>query len=328
MVKMVKGINGERSAGLRPVEVYWMAMYDYNPGWSVPRHAHDFFQLFFVIDGVLQLQTDNGNIEIGRNSFILMPPYAPHALKALSGCPLRTFDIKFSVFPEDLHASLLRKNRPFTDSSGFLKNLLEEIHHEAVMAEPWYRETCNALALQMIVWMGRMNIGTAVQSGVELTTTWCRDQSIRPVLKFIRENYADSNLTLDDIASFVGYAKTYLAKKFRTVVGLSVHRYLMRYRIYEAKSLLRYTAKPIKEVAHLTGFKTIYHFTRVFSDFEQIPPGKWRQWEGASGRKGIAISPSFVNTDMTQGESRPVDIITANGRTVPLCASPPVIRYS
>ncbi len=180
----------------------------------------------------------------------------------------------------------------------------------------------------MIVWLGRMSTRNTVQSGASLAATWCRDQSIRPVLKFIRENYADSNLALDEIASFVGYTKTYLAKKFRTAVGLSVHRYLMRYRIYEAKSLLRYTEKPIKEVALLTGFKTIHHFTRVFSDFEQIPPGKWRQWEGAAGRKGITISPSFENTDMTQGERRPVDIITANGRTVPLCACPQVVRYS
>jgi AraC-like DNA-binding protein/quercetin dioxygenase-like cupin family protein len=301
MLDIVRGRTSDNpSDNPQAMEVYWVARYDYHPGWAFPSHAHDFYQLITVVDGVGTARLDRQTAKVQGNSVLFMPPYTSHSLHADSGGTLQTFDVKFDVFSEDLRAVLASRAGIFDDSQGNIRHTIEQLHHEAVLSNQWYRELCNALILQAVIWVARQNTAEDVSPGTVGPASLPADHGIRTVLNYIHDHYGDSELSLDHIAGIVGYSTSYLSKKFRSNVGLSIHRYIMRYRIYGAKALLRYSEKPIKEIAFEAGFKTVHHFTRVFSELEGMPPARWRDREYEWGRKGITVSPRFVNIDITE----------------------------
>ncbi len=304
---IVQGRTSDIPSVNQAVEVYWIARYDYHPAWAFRLHAHDFFQLILIVDGAGTARLNRQKVKVQANSVLFMPPYVPHSLEADDAGTLRTFDVKFDVLSEELKQSLMEISYPFDDSLGHLRHILEQLHQEAVLANSWYRELCNALMLQVLVSISRQNAIQDLSASVSAPELTPRDEGLREVLSYIHDHFGESELTLEGVSRLVGYSTSYLAKKFSGAVGLSLHRYIMRYRIYKAKELLRYSDEPIKEIAADTGFKTVHHFTRVFSEIEGMPPAKWRGWEYEWGRKGITISPRFVNVDITETDGKPAE---------------------
>ena len=53
--------------------------------------------------------------------------------------------------------------------------------------------------------------------------------------------------------------------------------YLMKYRVTVAKKQLEFTNVPIKDVAAMSGFKTVQHFSRVFKNHTGATPAEFRK---------------------------------------------------
>ena len=71
-------------------------------------------------------------------------------------------------------------------------------------------------------------------------------------------------LARQQIADVVGVNQDYLSRIFHQELGLSPWAYLNRYRILQAKTLLRSTSLPITDVALKVGFDNPAYFSRVF----------------------------------------------------------------
>jgi AraC-like DNA-binding protein len=124
------------------------------------------------------------------------------------------------------------------------------------------------------------------------------DVFLKKVLAYIYKQFAEP-LTLSDIANNCGYSPQYISSRFRQRTGITIHRYLMAYRISRAKRLLLYTSKPIKEIAFQTGFKSVHHFTRVFRRIQSLPPAAWRNRPNFRDRPGVILNDDFVSIDIT-----------------------------
>ena len=95
--------------------------------------------------------------------------------------------------------------------------------------------------------------------------------------EFIQLNYADSSLSIHDIAEAVGITDTYLSSIFTEYTGENLVTCLNRYRVDMAKELLLNTNIIIKDVGFKTGFYTIQNFNRVFKRFTGSTPGEYRK---------------------------------------------------
>lgn len=74
----------------------------------------------------------------------------------------------------------------------------------------------------------------------------------------------DESITLLDIAKAAGINHTTLTVLMKEELGLTAIEYLMKYRVTVAEKQLEFTSVPIKDIANMTGFKTVQHFSRVF----------------------------------------------------------------
>src|SRR5262249_2794544 len=60
------------------VEVLWTARYDYEPGWTLSAHQHEFFQIIYCLGGrgTITIATDAHTL--GPGKLFLIEPSRPH----------------------------------------------------------------------------------------------------------------------------------------------------------------------------------------------------------------------------------------------------------
>lgn len=95
------------------------------------------------------------------------------------------------------------------------------------------------------------------------------------IIDFIEEHAVES-ISLDMLAEEAHLNKYHLIEKFKRETGLTPWSYVQKYRIQQAKELLRNGESPV-EVALKTGFFDQSHLTRVFKKEEDTTPGAFQE---------------------------------------------------
>lgn len=103
-----------------------------------------------------------------------------------------------------------------------------------------------------------------------------KKQNLQKVKEYLDANYA-SKITLDELADRFYINKYYLTRIFKEQFGESVTGYLLQVRITRAKIGLRFTDKPIEEIAHECGMHDANYFARSFKKVEGVTPGEYRR---------------------------------------------------
>ncbi len=93
---------------------------------------------------------------------------------------------------------------------------------------------------------------------------------------YIEQN-CTRDLTLQEVAGHVGMNTTYLSVLFKEVMGESYIKYLTRYRMELAKTLLKKGLK-VNEVSEKVGYHTYRHFSEVFKKYTGITPGQYKDF--------------------------------------------------
>ncbi len=98
---------------------------------------------------------------------------------------------------------------------------------------------------------------------------------IEPAIKYLEENYANPDLSSDDMARISGISSVYFRKIFSTVFGQSPMRYLQSVRMEKAKDMLSGDYTPVTDIAESVGFKSIYHFSKTFKKITGYTPTEY-----------------------------------------------------
>lgn len=103
----------------------------------------------------------------------------------------------------------------------------------------------------------------------------------KPILSC--QNYISNHLyqeiTLSDLADFVGLKQKYLSSLFNKEVGITLTEYIQSKRIEESKHLLDSSNYSLLDIAILLGFHDQSHFTRIFKKFTGTTPKKFRDYK-------------------------------------------------
>ncbi len=100
---------------------------------------------------------------------------------------------------------------------------------------------------------------------------------VSKVKECIRENYSDSSLNNNSIASILGYHPYYLGRVFKEASGMSIHGYLTDFRLNIAKNYLTATDMDVDFVAWKAGFSSSSHFIQLFRTRMGTTPLKYRR---------------------------------------------------
>lgn len=99
---------------------------------------------------------------------------------------------------------------------------------------------------------------------------------IKQAIGYIRSN-SHLDLSLDDVADFVGLSKFYFAREFHRVTDHTFVSYINLVRCEKAKQLLAENRMCIGEVGRTCGFENQSYFTRIFRKYTGYLPGDYRE---------------------------------------------------
>ncbi|HEX2926580.1 MAG TPA: response regulator [Ruminiclostridium sp.] len=95
------------------------------------------------------------------------------------------------------------------------------------------------------------------------------------VKAYIDENYSNSSLGLDNIASNMSINASHLSSIFKKESGVSVTEYLTECRMKHAKELIDAGNKKLFEIAELVGFNDPYYFSKCFKKYTGVSASKY-----------------------------------------------------
>jgi two-component system response regulator YesN len=95
---------------------------------------------------------------------------------------------------------------------------------------------------------------------------------------YIEDKFADPDLTVDVIASHVGFSESYFCTVFKQAQGITVKDFVTRHRIERAKAYLWEKDPPtLADLALKVGFRDPNYFSTVFKRLTGTSPGAYRK---------------------------------------------------
>ncbi|MBZ9686030.1 response regulator [Clostridium estertheticum] len=95
--------------------------------------------------------------------------------------------------------------------------------------------------------------------------------------EYIRENYTDSELSLNKVSSFIHVSPNYLGTIFKNEVGETFVNYLLQIRMETAKNILCSTNYKNFQIAEKVGISDQYYFSHCFKKYFKSSPNEVRK---------------------------------------------------
>lgn len=150
----------------------------------------------------------------------------------------------------------------------------------------------NAIIEQLLLEQKNKNLISELKSGEEIltllnklmeevignkeTNTATERQLNSEIREFLNENYADRDV-LEALETSMNSNIEELNACFEKHIGISIEQYVSNRRLNAAKELLRFTVKPMEEVATETGIGDAIIFKQLFTITEGISPEEYRK---------------------------------------------------
>ena len=98
---------------------------------------------------------------------------------------------------------------------------------------------------------------------------------LKEIIEYIQENLS-KKLTQAELSAIVHMSPHYFATLFKQSMGMTPYQYVMKSRIEKAKQLLLKRDFTIVEICGKVGFQNQSHFTRVFRQYTNVTPKRFR----------------------------------------------------
>lgn len=100
------------------------------------------------------------------------------------------------------------------------------------------------------------------------------DTFLQKVVKIIKENVDNELLSVEDIASKVGFSRTQLHRKLKALTNKSAGQLVNEIRLNTAKTMLAQNVGSVSEVAYSVGYTNMSYFTKSFKEKFGVLPSK------------------------------------------------------
>lgn len=261
------------------------------------------FLLIILIKGKLEFEIGGENISTTAPSFLCFDetenPILISKSKAHYTCVYfhpkflninMTFPLLRSRNYEDIastHDMFLLK--PFIDKSYVIpicESQSEMIEHSADYMQKeleeqrdWYW-SCRGRSyfMEIIIALERMYglMGYGISHQMSDNAPIIKNLKLRDAVLYIEGHYSE-DIKLSDITANAGINHTTLTELMKQELGCTAIEYLTKYRITVSKKQLAFTEVPIKDIANMTGFKTVQHYSRIFKEITGTTPAEFRK---------------------------------------------------
>lgn len=271
------------------INLLWLAKSEYPSGSSLMPHKHEYYQIYYVISGEGDFVVSNETVKLERGMYLFTRPNDIHGIsntRDVEGKPLRMLEVKYVVFDNDFQ-DRLNQIPIVSQGSDIIEEMLKLVFKEGIETLPWYLEIATHTFIAALYFMIR-------SQKIEISTNPQKSKVVEQIKENINENYK-LEITLDQLAQFVGHSKNYICKIFKENTGMTINLYLNKIRIDKAAELLVNTNLDIAEISNEVGYNNIYHFIKTFKKIVGTSPGNFRKHE-LSGKALVSSKVRAIAT--------------------------------
>ncbi|HEX2862485.1 MAG TPA: helix-turn-helix domain-containing protein [Lacunisphaera sp.] len=243
-------------------------------------HYHYRPEIFLGLQGWTDFSFPRGGFRIGPGEICLIPAGVPHGetVHAEPGRPFRNLVVGFYNNTVSIHlAHEARPCKPDIEAIEFfdapnldvLLILAHALAHAHAMQAPARDAVQKGLLLSFFGLLRNL-----VETG-----TGQLNSDIGKVFQakcLVREQFANSDLSVQSIAEQLGCSADYLSHLFHTETREKLIHYIQRIRIEGAILALDAGTLTISEIAYAGGFSDPAYFTRVFKQHKGVTPQEFR----------------------------------------------------
>jgi AraC-like DNA-binding protein len=175
------------------------------------------------------------------------------------------------IFPEALASSYARQDEAVLKTGKAVAHQLE-LHIYPGRKAGWCLTTKYALRSAQGRVIGIAGISRDLNAPGERTGGFVE---LAAALKHMQAHFAE-NLRMEEIAKAAGLSVSQFEQRVRRVFQMSPRQLLHKLRLDEATRLLRETDEPLAQIAMKTGWCDQSAFTRRFSRYAGMAPGRFR----------------------------------------------------
>ena len=255
-------------------------------------HHHNFFELFYVLEGRCAHQIRNHASVMTAGDLCFIQPRVAHALDVGDESVIIDVLIRKSTFRQYFYSMLqgdnllanfflstLYSDRGIdylifhTGEDPELRRSFLELCGEFMEKQDYYSVLVNAIVTKVFVLLLRKYMGAC-----ELPDEQFRDSRFTVRLARYLQNNA-STATLSGLAAEFHYSQEYTSRMIRQMTGRTFIQLLTSVRLENAEQLLRDTALPVSDVAAAVGYESSEHFIRTFRKHTGMTPSAYRKKE-------------------------------------------------
>ena len=235
--------------------------YEYDDFHCTP-NIHKHFELFYVIDGSVIVDSSCGQEELKKGDYALILSSKIHAVYT----PVHS-KIYNVIFSGDLvHPFTKKVSGMVAECTKFKCNQsVNNFLHEQLFIPnkelDWYSVKASLYSLlgeyrkQVPIKKFNLDDGDLI---------YC-------ILNYIEENFRDG-LTLSQIAKELGYERHYLSRYFHSCISMNFSRFVNLYKVAAATDMLQNKKYSMTDVAMLSGFQSIRNFNRIYLEMTGRTP--------------------------------------------------------
>lgn len=223
------------------------------------RNVHQYHCLYICLSGQGKLEINGTIFNIKENEAIGVLPTQPHLRLDSGVTPTVYLLIRFiHAKPELIENIFNRVLKLPVETHDILQKVVNAYEKTFSLHDARYE--CNKCGLAFSELLNYLCNNSSMDASVNLKTNSRLDEAVR--LLTLPEYI---NLSVKHIAKRLGVTPGHLCDIFRDKIGKTPNKMRTSCRIAHAEHCLQYTDLSISQIAEMTGFKTIYSFSRFFA---------------------------------------------------------------
>lgn len=247
-----------------PLSVRSVGRANYPAGWRHGAGTIDWINLYWLIEGKFEVETDGSVLSLTGSQLLLSPPGS-----AIAGVPVsaagayRWLTLDGLLAAEIIAGFGYAWNQPYAAGScpcvlfDRLENLVRQVDPAA-----------------------QLEAGLVGYEILSLGSSFFKASTVNDLAErccdIIDREFADAGLNIDQLAVRLKTHRSRLSRLFHDQYGLPPSMYLQRVRLSHAVWLLKNRQLTVAEVAALSGFDDPGYFSRLFRREIGVPPGRFR----------------------------------------------------
>ena len=147
-----------------------------------------------------------------------------------------------------------------------LENTFLELAQEYRTHSLYYDIRCSTLLKDILIQLAR--VVAVSKQGIPM-------EKVNSILHYIHTHYSQP-LTNQELAKRFHYNENYISTLICKYTGLTLHRYVLNYKMHIAVDLFQATDLSVSEVAEKVGMPDLKHFSKCFKSIIGYPPSRFK----------------------------------------------------